>query len=135
MSYFLVYFEKSNSNSTDYSGFLSVGKFSIPSEIFGGWVNVLYEDKERVAALVTDWSRQAANDMFKREGEGARRQLIDFIGKRLKNKSVVACLAGYIENNSGDLVAMEKERLLRVGQIGEFLARRIDAGRCIEIID
>ncbi|MCI3970234.1 hypothetical protein CFB34_014450 [Burkholderia sp. HI4860] len=69
MSYFLVYFEKNNSNSTDYSGFLSVGKFSIPSEIFGGWVNVLYEGKERVAALVTDWSRQTANDMFKREGE------------------------------------------------------------------
>ncbi|OXI98378.1 hypothetical protein CFB48_23535 [Burkholderia sp. AU33647] len=73
--------------------------------------------------------------MFKREGEGARRQLIDFIGERLKNKSIVACLAGYIENNSDDVVAMEKERLLRVGQIEELLARRVDVGRCIEIID
>ncbi|WP_124586074.1 hypothetical protein [Burkholderia contaminans] len=135
MSYFLIYFEKNNSNSINCSGFSSVGKFSIPSEIFGGWVNVLYEGKERAAALVTDWSHQAANDIFKKEGEGARRQLIDFLVERLKNKSIVACLAGYIENNSGDLVAMEKGRLLRVGQIGELLARRVDVGRCIEIID
>ncbi|WP_175001502.1 hypothetical protein [Burkholderia lata] len=134
MSYFFGLFLKNNSNSINYSGFSSVGKFSIPSEIFGG-VNVLYEGKERAAALITDWSHQAANYIFKKEGEGARRQLIDFLVERLKNKSIVACLAGYIENNSGDLVAMEKGRLLRVGQIGELLARRVDVGRCIEIID
>ncbi|WP_157648157.1 hypothetical protein [Burkholderia ubonensis] len=134
MSYFLIYFEKNNSNSNDYGGFSSVGKFSIPPEIFGGWVDICYEGKKRTAALVTDWSRQAANDLFRKEGEGARRQLIDFLGERLKNKSVVACLAGYIENNSGSLVDIEWGYFLRAGQIGELLARRVDVGRCIEVV-
>ncbi|UXU90155.1 hypothetical protein [Burkholderia sp. S-53] len=134
MSYFLIYFEKKNSNSKEYGDFLSVGKFSIPSEIFGGWVDICYEGKKRTAALVTDWSRQAANDIFRKEGEGARQQLIDFLDGRLRNKSVVACLAGYIENNSGALAEVEVGSLLRVGQIEELLARRIDVGKCVEIV-
>ncbi|MDY7804517.1 hypothetical protein [Burkholderia stagnalis] len=134
MSYFLIYFEKNNSNSSDYSGFSSVGKFSIPPEIFGGWVNICYEGKKRTAALVTDWSRQAANDLFRKEGEGARQQLIDFLSERLKNKSVIACLAGYIENNSGSLANIEGANFLRAGKIEELLARRVDVGRCIEIV-
>ncbi|MBF5010422.1 hypothetical protein [Burkholderia pseudomultivorans] len=134
MSYFLIYFEKSNPNSSDYDGFPFVGKFSIPPEIFGGWVDVCYEGKKRRAALVTDWSRQAANDLFRKEGEGARRQLIDFLGERLKNKSVVACLAGYIEDNLGSLAGIERGNCLRAGQIAELLARRVDVGRCIEVV-
>lgn len=134
MSYFLIYFEKNNSNSKDYGGFSSVGKFSIPEKIFGGWVDIYYEGKKITAALVTDWSRQAENDIFKKEGSGARQQLIDFLEDRLKNKCVVACLAGYIENNSGGLIEIESGNLLRGREIGDLLASRVDVGRCIEIV-
>ncbi|MGU7841019.1 hypothetical protein ACV22V_16270 [Burkholderia sp. AW33-5] len=134
MSYFLIYFEKNNSTSNYYNDFSLVGKFSIPPEIFGGWVDICYKGKKMTGALVTDWSRQAANDIFRKEGEGARRQLIGFLSERLKNKSVVACLTGYIENNSGDLVDIEEGNFLKVGQIGELLARRVDVGKCFEIV-
>ncbi|WP_412527338.1 hypothetical protein [Burkholderia lata] len=84
MSYFLVYFEKKNSDSKNYARLSSVGKFSVPSEIFAGWVSVIYEGRKRTAALVSDWSRQAANDLFGKSGAGARQQFFDFINDRLQ---------------------------------------------------
>lgn len=68
MYYFLSYFEVKNKKSENYKGFSEIENFSIPAEIDGGNISVIYQGKIYKATIFTDLSRQCSNDFFRTWG-------------------------------------------------------------------
>lgn len=132
MSYFLSYFEVKNKKSENYKGFSEVGNFSIPAEIDGGNISVIYQGKIYKATIITDLSRQCSNDLFSDVGSLERTMLLSFILERLQNGCVTPCLVSFMEPN--EILHVAKQCSLQGDDLASFFHKRPETGFCTEIL-
>jgi hypothetical protein len=132
MSYFLSYFEVKNKKSENYKGFSEVGNFSIPAEIDGGNISVIYQGKIYKATILTDLSRQCSNDLFSDVGSLERTMLLSFILERLKNDCVTLCLVLFMEPE--EIIQVIKSYSVFGDDLISFFHCRPEVGCCTEIV-
>jgi len=134
MTYFLAYFETKNPSSDNFSGFSDVGRYTLPTRIFGGTVDVSLDGKLIQASVITDFSGQAANDYLLSRGKEERKELLRFIQGRLRNSCVTACLVGYIEMGQETIYANEKKQIALADLEMQLLEPPL-VNTCFEITD
>ena len=135
MSLFLVYFESKNAASTNYAGFSDVGAFDLPSGLAAGKIELTFEEKHYVGQLVSDLSRQSANDFFMKNGAALRRELFDFVEERVRNDCFVASLVGYVERHGNEGLAVMNLRVVTVEQLaGSFDREQFRNGHGLRIV-
>lgn len=132
MSYFLSYFEVKNKKSENYKGFSEVVNFSIPAEIDGGNISVIYQGKIYKATILTDLSRQCSNDLFSDVGSLERSMLLDFILERLQNGCVTPCLVSFMEPEK--IIQVIKSYSVLGDDLISFFHSRPEVGCCTEIV-
>jgi len=113
MSFFLAYFETNNPKSTNYSEFKDVGKFSVPHDIYGGQILILHETKSYNAAIISDETRQCANNLFVKNE--SRKILFNFIESRIRlSHCIMPALGGFIMKNNQNSISAQKIEIVKL---------------------
>ncbi|MDP9511625.1 hypothetical protein WIN67_19165 [Pseudomonas idahonensis] len=133
MSYFMAYFEINNKQSQDYNGFTDVGNFIMPKKIYGGTILINRNGKVHKASIITDLSKQSANDYFLKRGTSARSELINFIVERTKNNSIISCVVGYIDTGQTTIFPKEHERI-NLESFPYIFDKKPCVEKCLEIV-
>jgi hypothetical protein len=123
MTFFFLYFETANKISTNYSAFSEVGKFNIPDEIYAGKTQVIFSDKKYSAHIISDETKQSANNFFQKGSDRIKSLLFDFIRDRIQNECIIANLAGYIETNDDIIPVIKSIKHIKYEYLKECLIR------------
>ena len=134
MSFFLLYFETTNASSTNFKGFAEVGVFRIPEKMNAGNITVRFNGKNYTAGIISDETRQCANNLFLKKNS-LKDQLLDFVKNRLSNESVIGHLSGYIYSNESIVnLSSAPPQKIPLNELREdFNLRHFPRGQVIEI--
>lgn len=132
MSYFMAYFETNNKQSQNYTGFSDIGRYVFPKKIYGGSIIVCLKGKEHKASIITDFSKQSANDYFLKKGMSTRDYLIKFIAERSRNESIISNIIEYIDTGQ-KTISPKGSKIITIGDLSSFFVAGPRPGICIEV--